>query len=168
MRILVTAATRHGATAEIAEAIAGTLLAAGHDVDVHRPEEVASFAEFDAVVLGSAVYYGRWLPAARRFVERLDEELTQRPVWLFSTGPIGDPAKPDGDPAEVAALVARTHARGHKTFAGRLSPSTLSLTERLAIQMVRATPGDFRPWDEIRAWTAEIAEALEPKVTVMA
>ena len=99
MRILVTAATKHGATGEIAQAIAQTLRAQGLDPAVLDPDQVDTVDGYDAVVLGSAVYAGHWLKAARELVARCGNDLAARPLWLFSSGPLGDPPKPEKDPS---------------------------------------------------------------------
>ena len=75
MQILVTVASRHGATAEIGSAIADALRADGHVVDELAPEDVVDVAAYDAVVLGSAVYTAHWLPAARDLAARLADGL---------------------------------------------------------------------------------------------
>lgn len=90
MRVLVTAASKHGATAEIAVAIAQSIEETGHHAVVARPEEVLSIEGYEAVVLGSAVYAGHWLEESRGFVKRHRAALAELPVWLFSSGPIGD------------------------------------------------------------------------------
>ena len=64
MNVLVTVASKHGATAQIGEVIADTLRNAGLPVATRQPEEVTSVDEYDAVVFGSAVYAGRWLAQA--------------------------------------------------------------------------------------------------------
>jgi len=108
MRVLVTAASRHGSTAEIAEAIATGLTRRGADAEAIPIDEVDGLEGFDAVVLGSAIYMGRWLKPARKFAEAHAAELSQRPVWLFSSGPLGDgehlvPEVESTDPAAVHA-----------------------------------------------------------------
>jgi menaquinone-dependent protoporphyrinogen oxidase len=116
---------------------------------------------YDAVVLGSAVYMGKWLPEARRFVERHQTRLLALPVWLFSSGPLGaDDPQPHGDPASVPGLLVATGAREHRTFAGALYSRHLGLGERLIAGVVHAPDGDFRDWDGIRAWAATIAAAV--------
>jgi menaquinone-dependent protoporphyrinogen oxidase len=75
MKVLVTAATRHGATEGIAEAIGRAFVGKGLSVQVLPIEEVSSVDDYDAVVLGSALYLGRWLGPARKFVERHHEAL---------------------------------------------------------------------------------------------
>lgn len=160
MKILVSAASKHGATVDIARAIADTLAEAGHQAVVLPPDAVTSLAGYDAVVLGSGLYVGHWLDAARALVERLGDELDGRPAWLFSSGPIGDPPKPQEDPAELADLVAATGAREHRLFAGLVDRGRLGLGERVILKAVGAPEGDFRPWDEIRAWAAAIAAEL--------
>jgi menaquinone-dependent protoporphyrinogen oxidase len=154
---LVTVASKHGATAEIGDAIARELEAAGHSVTSTLPQDVADVTGFDRVVIGSAVYAGRWQKAARELVDRLGSDLAGRAVWLFSSGPVGDPPKPDADPVDVAAIVESTAALGHRLFAGRLDPALLNFGERAIVTALRAPAGDFRDWDEIRAWALEIA-----------
>jgi menaquinone-dependent protoporphyrinogen oxidase len=160
MKVLVSAASRHGATTDIAKAIGDALEAAGLEVAVLPPDTVTSLAGFDAVVLGSAVYVGHWLEPAKDLVERLGPELASRPVWLFSSGPIGDPPKPEEDPVDLAELLAATGARGHRLIPGLVDKSRLGLGEKVILAAVRAPEGDYRPWDEIRAWAGEIAAAL--------
>jgi len=104
MKILVSAASKHGSTAAIAEAIGGVLSSAGIETDVRPPEEVTSVASYDGIVLGSGVYAGHWLTPAKELVEREAAALASVPVWLFSSGPIGDPPKPDEEPVDVAQL----------------------------------------------------------------
>lgn len=81
-------------------------------------------------------------------------------MWLFSSGPVGDPPRPEEDPVDVAELVARTKAREHRVFAGRIERSRLSFAEKAIVLALRVPDGDYRDWDEIRAWAAEIADAL--------
>jgi len=160
MRVLVSAASRHGATSEIADAIGRTLAGAGMEVDVVPPDRVASLDGYDAVVLGSGVYMGRWLEPARTFAHRRTRELAARPLWLFSSGPIGTPPKPDEDPADVPEIAAECRAREHRRFPGRIERSRLGLGERAMASLVRARDGDDRPWTDIEAWAGEIARAL--------
>jgi menaquinone-dependent protoporphyrinogen oxidase len=160
MKVLVTAASRHGATTEIANAIAAVLRTADVEADVVAPEAVANLDGYDAVVLGSGVYAGHWLEPAKAFVRRFQIELTERPVFLFSSGPIGDPPKPTQDPVDVAELDESTDAVDHQVFAGRVTPSQLNVFERLVTKVVHAE-GDFRPWDEIADWANEIARYLK-------
>ena len=157
MKVLVTAASRHGTTAEIAEAIAGTLREDGLEVDVVEPDEVASVDGYGAVVIGSAVYAGHWMGSAKELIERHRDELRDRVVFLFSSGPLGDPPKPVEEPVDVAAMDAATGAIDHRIFAGRLAPDELSMPERFIVRLVHAPSGDFRPWADITTWAHEIA-----------
>ena len=163
MRVLVTAASRHGATHEIAEAIARGLVQRGVEAQARPTEEVSSLDGFDAYVVGSAVYIGRWLDAARELVEANADALAERPVWLFSSGPLGPPdaLKPEGDPVDAADLVESTGAVEHRVFAGRLDRGLLSFGEKAVVVAVRAPEGDFRDWDAIDGFAAEIAGHLK-------
>lgn len=168
MAILVSVESRHGATEQIGRRVAQLLIDAGWPVDVVPPAEVTEVTPYTAVIVGSAVYGGSWLAPAREFVERFAIELRERPVWVFSSGPIGDPPKPIGDPAGVAPLVRLIGARGHGIFAGRLVDAELGIAEKLMTRAVRAPYGDFRNWRAVDAWAGEIIRALDAERPVAA
>jgi menaquinone-dependent protoporphyrinogen oxidase len=161
MHVLVTAASRHGSTTEVAATVGEVLRTAGHEVRVLHPSEVDSLAGYGAAVIGSGVYMGRWLEPARDLVARERVALARIPVWLFSSGPLGEPPKPDEVPSDAAALVGRIEARGHRVFPGLVEKRRLGFGERALMAAVRAPEGDFRQWDDIEAWAREIAAALE-------
>jgi menaquinone-dependent protoporphyrinogen oxidase len=158
----VTAASRHGATHEIAEAIARGLRERGVEADAHPVESLESLDGYGAFGVGSAVYVGRWLEPARELVETQAATLAAAPVWLFSCGPLGPPdaLKPDGDPVDVEELVKTAQPVEHRVFAGRLDRKLLSFGEKALVIAVRAPEGDFRDWDAIDAFAGDIAERL--------
>lgn len=168
MRMLVSAASKHGATAEIAETIGEALREAlensGNEdavIDVIPPERVSSVEDYDAVVLGSAVYMGRWLESARELANSSAGALAERPTWLFSSGPVGDPPRPsEGEAVDVGEILDSTGARDHRVFSGRLDKSGLGFAEKAVMVAVRASEGDFRDWEAVREWAQEIAAAL--------
>ncbi len=161
MKVLVAVASKHGATMEIGQVIEASLHSAGLDVEFMRVEDVASLGPYDALVLGSGVYAGHWLRPAREFVDIHEGELRHLPVWLFSSGPVGDPPKPLENPAEVARVVKRIDVRGHRLFAGKIEGSDLGISEKALVALVRAPDGDFRPWSEISTWAESIAAQLQ-------
>lgn len=161
MKVLVTAASKHGATAEIASAIGAVLASAGIEADVTPPESASNVASYDGVVIGSGVYAGRWLGSAKKFVDREAASLVGRPVWLFSSGPLGEPSKPAEDPADIASLRERTHAVDHRLFAGKLQRHELGMAERAIVAVVRAPDGDYRPWEEVMEWASGIARTMK-------
>ena len=164
MKILVTVASRHGATKEIGTAIAAVLSAAGHSVDELDPTGVTGVTGYDAVVLGSAVYTAHWLPAAREFAAQFADDLATRPVWIFSSGLATQPSARANSPHEILALRDKLRARAHRNFAGRLDRSVLAFTERSIIAGARAREGDHRDFGAISAWAGQIATALSEMV----
>lgn len=161
MRVLVSAASKHGATHEIAEAIANGLAHRGVDALLRNPEEVTALDGFDAVVLGSAVYAGHWMRPARGFAERFEDELRTVPVWLFSSGPVGAPhPKPETEPGDIAPLLESTGAVRHQPFCGRIDMDRLNFVERSLVHALHSPVGDFRDWDAVDAFAAEIAGTL--------
>jgi menaquinone-dependent protoporphyrinogen oxidase len=166
MRVLVAAASRHGATAEIAVEIGVVLAARLRDagllaeVDVRSARTVRRVAGYQAVVLGSAVYQGQWLEPVHRLVAANRADLATIPVWLFSSGPVGDPPRPAGDPDDVPGLCAAVGAYGHRVFPGRLRRRGLGPLERLVVAAMGAPDGDFRDWPAVRGWAREIGGVL--------
>jgi menaquinone-dependent protoporphyrinogen oxidase len=163
--ILVTAASQQGATREIAEAIGRRLRAQGLTATVATPDEIADVASYDAFVIGSAIYMGHWLEPATSFVHRFAPALSQRPVWLFSSGPVGDPSrklvqKMTADPVELPELLALTKAREHRLHAGKLSGEGLPGAQRISLLIFRGIEGDWRDWTAVDLWADEIAYAL--------
>jgi menaquinone-dependent protoporphyrinogen oxidase len=136
-----------------------TNLPPGAAVDLAPAVDVVDVSPYDAVVLGSAVYMGRWLEEARQAAARI---VGQPPllVWLFSSGPIGDPPNPHEAPAEVNDLVTATNARGHQLFAGRLDRHRLGFAEKAMVLALRVGDGDFRDWDAIDGWSRQLAAEL--------
>lgn len=160
-KILVSAGSKHGATAEIAEHLGETLRNRGLEVTVAKPDDVGAVKGYEAVVLGSGVYAGHWLGDAKQLAEKVASTDSKPTVWLFSSGPLGDPPKPEEDPVDVESIVKSTEAQGHRVFAGKIDKSQLGFGERAIMVAVRAPEGDFRNWDAIEAWANEIADTLE-------
>lgn len=160
MKVLIGVSSKYGATREIAERIARAIEAEGIDATVIDASRDAGIPPFDAAVLGSAVYMGHWMKPVREFIERHAADLAQRPVWLFSSGPIGDPPQPPEENVDVADILALTAAREHRVFAGKLARRELGFADRAIATALRAQDGDFRDWAAIEAWAREIAAAL--------
>lgn len=165
LSVLVSAASGHGATAEIAQAIGQALSGQGLTITVIPPGEVRAIDGYDAVIIGSAVYMGHWLGPAKELVNRFGDALAGRPVWLFSSGPVGKPSgklarSMDQDPVDLPAMLEATHARGHRRFAGKLDRRVLSLPQRASLLVFRGLNGDFRDWVDIQQWAEGIAQQL--------
>ncbi|MGH8952212.1 MAG: flavodoxin domain-containing protein [Acidimicrobiia bacterium] len=161
MRVLLSTASKHGSTTEIGRAIADVLTEEGIDARHIAPDDVVDLDGYDAVVLGSAVYAGHWMKAMKELTDRLAPGLFARPVWLFSSGPIGDPPKHDENPVDVGPILEATGARAHFLFAGKLDRKTLSFGEKAIVAAFKAPEGDFRDWDEIRDRAGAIAAELK-------
>lgn len=166
LKVLVSAASAHGATAEIADEIRTTLSRHGFAVTMMTPDRVRSVDDYGAVIIGSAVYAGHWLDPAKDLMYRFRGPLAHRPVWLFSSGPVGKPSgKPTKamakDPVDLSGLRAAVHIRGHRIFPGKLDRTALSRPQRAALLLFRGLNGDFRDWDGVRQWADGLARELE-------
>lgn len=174
MKILVAYATRHGATAGIAERVTAALQAVGLSAEARPVEDVTNVEPYDAVVIGGAAYMFHWLKPALKFCRRHHKELAARPVWLFSSGPLGtDLVDKDARnvlessrPKEFDELTTLLNPRGEQVFFGAYDPDAppIGLGERLVAHMPAARgalpAGDFRDWPAIDAWAAHIAAEL--------
>jgi menaquinone-dependent protoporphyrinogen oxidase len=167
MRVLVAYASKNGSTAEIAEKIAEELRTDGLEVDCVEADEVRQLTQYDAVVLGSAVYAKRWRWSARRFIPRHAKTLSTLPWWVFSSGPVGEP-KPGDDrgaawlePAKTMAKVERLGARAHVVFGGRVATEPHNFIERAMAKNTPARYADRRDWDQIARWADDIASQLK-------
>jgi menaquinone-dependent protoporphyrinogen oxidase len=159
-RVLVTYGTERGATAEIASAIAETLRGEGLDVALVNARDIERIDDYDAVIIGSALYLGHWHRDARRLVKRHAAALRDRTVYMFSSGPL-DTSASERDlppPTSVARLVHSAGAVSHVTFGGRLARDAEGF---IAGKMAEKLSGDWRSWHQIRAWAREVAGALK-------
>lgn len=160
MTVLVTYASKHGATQGIAEAIGERLRERGLDAEVRPVREVKGLERYDKIVLGSAVYLGAWLKDATAFLDRHEEALRRLPLWLYSSGPTAD------DPMDLAVSVKTRQrldalgARDHHLFRAALDPKRLNLLERTAIKAAKSPIGDFRDWSDIERWADAIADTV--------
>ena len=174
MTVLVAYASRHGATQGIAERIAARLTHDGVAAEAVEVGSVRDASAYDAYVVGSAAYMYHWLKGANQFVKRNRTLLAARPVWIFSSGPLGT-ARVDAkgrdaleaaEPKDLPNLRATLHPRGERVFYGALDPSAppIGLAERFMRLMPIASDemlaGDFRDWPLIDAWADEIAAEL--------
>lgn len=166
MNILIAYASRLGSTKAIAARITARLETDGLTATDRPVGSVGELTAYDAFVIGSAVYAGHWLKEATEFVHGHRSVLATRPVWLFSSGPVGQVATKvePVDPADVHQLSTAVHARDHRIFSGALDRlaidgSDLGFAERFVAK--RFVPeGDFRDWPGIDAWADEIAREL--------
>lgn len=176
MNVLVVYASRHGATQGIAERIAAILGQEGVQATVQPVDCAGDIADYEAFVIGSAVYAMYWQREASEFVRRNRAALASKPVWLFSSGPLGTEATDAqgraltvaAEPKEIAEFKEAIGPRDHRVFFGALDPVRLGFAERLIRKMLRKMPaahavlpeGDFRDWAEIEAWAGRIAHEL--------
>lgn len=167
-RILVVTSSKHGSTTAIGDAIANELKR--HRIEaIHADAKHAPPPEgFDAAILGSAVYMGKWMGPLKAYVEQHKATLNRIAVFLFSSGPLSlDAPKPGDTPADAVPITAAIGAREHVVFAGRLDFDDLNVLERAAARVVKAPFGDFRPWSEIGAWARHVAGEVAPKEAAM-
>lgn len=165
-QVLVTYATKYGATAEIAEKIGQVFRQAGLRTDVLPADRISNLSSYRAVILGSAVYIGGWRKEAEKFLKANEKVLSEQLVWLFSSGPTGE-----GNPVELTKgwyfpkalqpIVDRIQPRDITVFHGAINVKKLNLIEKWMMNNVKAPLGDFRDWDAITSWATTIVDVLK-------
>jgi len=166
-RILVTYATKYGATKEIAERIGEVLRQTDLQVDILPVKGIDDVTPYGAVVLGCAVYIGKWPKEAGEFLRAHEKVLAERPLWLFSSGPTGDGRPVDllggwQVPAEQQSIIDRIQPRNITVFHGNINPDKVNFIEKWAVKSLMKKPfGDFRDWDAIASWAGSIVDALK-------
>ncbi|MEV0173597.1 flavodoxin domain-containing protein [Streptomyces sp. NPDC050803] len=159
-KVLVAYGTTNGSTAQIAEAVAAVLRKEGCTAEALPAGAVARLTDYDAVVVGGGLYAGRWHKDARRFLRRHRGALAERPLWLFSSGPL-DPSASERDIPPVPGLrraMERLDARGHVTFGGCLQEGAKGRIARMIVRNGKG--GDFRDFGRIEEWAAQVAEEV--------
>lgn len=168
-KILVTYASRAGSTAGVAEKIGKVLRDFGEDAEVKPMHEVTDLLDYDAVVAGSPIQAGAWLPEAMEFMRRNQAVLSGKPFASFTLcmtlamkkGVAYRPAISEWI-APVRSL-ARPVSEG--IFAGVLDVKKVPgaadrLKFKLSILFGVWAEGDFRNWYEIEKWAASLPELL--------
>ena len=174
MRVLVAYASRYGSTQEIAERIAAVLREHHLEATVQPAEDADNPLSYGSVVVGSASYFFHWMKSATNFVRQNQDVLAGKPLWLFSSGPLGTEDKDAQgrdlravlEPKEIAEFRETVRPRDHRVFFGALRPNKLGFLHRqlLKLPVNRGDAifprGDFRDWSEVETWASGIAEAL--------
>lgn len=161
-RVLIAYGTKHGATKEIADRIGQVLSASGYTVDVRSASEVADVSPYQAIVVGSAVYMARWRPESLRLLRRNRSVLTERDLWIFSSGPFhnGSGAPTDACPQKVKRLASELGALQEVTFGGKVPEHPHGIASHLFVRAMKGRARDSRDWQQIGGWAEEIADSL--------
>ncbi|MEU5878695.1 flavodoxin domain-containing protein [Spirillospora sp. NPDC047279] len=159
-KVLVVHGSKLGGTAEIAEWVGADLReVADLDVDVMPAAASVDVTAYDGVVIGGALYAGRWHRDARRFARSNAGKLSHLPVWAFSSGPLDRSAEEGIQPTRsVHKIIQRVGVRDHATFGGRLEPDAKGF---MVSSLAKSSGGDYRDRRQIRDWALGIAKELE-------
>jgi menaquinone-dependent protoporphyrinogen oxidase len=157
--ILIAYATKHDSTHQVAEAVAGVLREEGLDVDLRPAAAVGDVEPYAAVVLGGALYMGRWHRDARHLLHSARHTLAQRPVFVFGMGPL--------DLEEKSVTGAREQLERALAKVPEVEPASVAVFGGVIHQTDLHFPfnhmpeGDARDQDAIRAWALDVAGVLK-------
>ncbi len=164
--IIIAYETRYNSTREMAEKIGEVLAECGLGVDVLSIDQISGLGPYKAVILGSAVFTGSWCEEAAKFLETNEKTLSEKVVWLFSSGPLGEGTVEDDSkgwrfPKKLQPIADRIAPRDIALFHGKIDKDKLSFKHKFMTKVAKVPAGDFRRWDEISAWAKGIAETLK-------
>jgi menaquinone-dependent protoporphyrinogen oxidase len=157
--MLVAYGTKHGSTREVADTVAQTLAEHGLDVESLPAGRVDDLTPYAGVVIGGALYMGRWHPDAAEFLERHRRTLAALPVAAFGMGPrtmeAHDAAGSRAQLKKALAKVPEVDLFSVAVFGGVVNPDVLHFPFN------RLPASDARDWASIRAWASELAAAFD-------
>ena len=162
-RVLFAYVSKKGSTAEIAQAVAKELQAAGHTADAVEIAKVTSPQGYDAVVFGGPLYAGRIDGSLGRFVKRHAAMLGTVPVAGFVVCLAAAAKDAEGMTLAQRALhaaLAPLQPVAETIFAGKLDPKKLSRLQRGVTKKAKSPVGDFRDWTAIGAWARDLPEKM--------
>jgi len=167
-KILVTYASRTGATRGVAESIGKTLAEGGAQVEVLPMESVKDLTPYTAVVAGSAIRDKKWLPEAMQFIQTNRGVLGQKPFAAFlvcMTMSMKNPQYREGVKEWLDPVRALVKPVSEGFFAGALDLRKVpSLRKRLMFRLSTAfgvwSEGDHRDWNAIHAWASSLVGKL--------
>ena len=135
MRILIAYSGKYQTARTCVERLVAAL--GGLDVTVADLErEAVDPSAFELVVFGASVYFGRFRPAARRFLQTHGETLASRPLALFLCCGLTEEHEHYLETLFPPALQA--HAFQMLYFGGTLHTEGRSFLDRLAIRSMRS------------------------------
>jgi menaquinone-dependent protoporphyrinogen oxidase len=166
-RLLIAYGSRCGSTGGVAEAIGQVLSVAGAGVDVRLVGNVNDLSPYQAVIVGSAIRMGKWLPEAVEFVKTHQDTLSRVPVAYFAVclamkdHTVENRRKALGYLDPVRKEYSQVKPVDIGLFAGAVDYKKLSLAYGLILKVKGAPEGDFRNWEAIRTWAGGVRPALD-------
>ena len=167
-KVLVAYASHCGTTGGVAEAIGKVLCDRGAVVDVRLVGNVNDLSSYQAVILGSAIRMGKWLPETVEFLKKHQDALSRVPVAYFVVCLTMKDDTADNRRKALAFLdpvrkqVPQVKPVDIGLFAGAVDFKKLSFVYSLMLKVKGAPEGDFRNWETIRTWATSIRPALLP------
>ena len=163
LKVLVAYASRHGSTREVAEEIGTTIEGDDARVDLMQAEEVGSLQGYDLVIVGGALYTGRWHKDAISLIQRQHDALAQIPFAVYAMGPR---TLEDADVAasrhqlDVALAKLPVEPFAVTVFGGVVDPA------KLHFPLSRMPAVDARDHTAIQAWAHEVLAASAAAASV--
>ncbi|MCK5848953.1 MAG: flavodoxin domain-containing protein [Caldisericia bacterium] len=166
MKVLIAYSSKYGSTREIAEHVCKILQTDGFDVNIEKASASLKMKNYDAIILGSGVYVGKWLPGMENLLKKHFSLLQEKRVWIFSDGPTGkeEPTESIKNwkfPNYLELLLKQINPKGIMVFNGKMLLEDMNMVHKFIIKKMNAPLGDFRDWEAISEWAKSIAEQLE-------
>ena len=88
--VLIAYESKHGSTAAVVGQIADVLCNCGYRVDISRAGTVTDISPYEAVVVGSPIYWAKFLPGTQIFLKQHEQTLATMRVAVFALSTYAD------------------------------------------------------------------------------
>jgi menaquinone-dependent protoporphyrinogen oxidase len=169
-KILVVYDTEHGSTSTIAKTISDVLCEQGAQIELLLASNAVAedLSAYDAVIVGSPIYYGPWLPGIMSFLNQNKDILSGMPVAYFVVS-----TTIKEDTLEEQETVRRVFVEpvlekipeiqpvdNIGLFGGTFKFKELYPIEWLLMKLFKFPEGDWRDFDKVSAWAEEVIDLL--------
>lgn len=165
-KILIAYASRCGSTGGVADTVGQVLHASGASVDVRLLKKVKDISPYQAIIVGSAIRMGKWLPEAADFVKKHKEALSKLPVAFFVVCLTMKDDTPENRNT-VLNYLKPVHQEAPQVipvdtglFAGAVDFKKLSFVYRIVLKSMDIVEGDYRNWEAVKNWAGEVSRKI--------
>ena len=182
VKVLIVYGTRWGGTVKVAEKIGETLKGEGYSVDIFDAKKPPQVDPYDLIIVGSGISGGKWTKEAEDFLQRNAAMLRVKKTALFvSCGMVERERRQDKAKEDYLVKVSNKYGLtpiGYGFFGGVLDfKAKYNILDRILVNSSKSRlkkmgidiskPYDFRDWNQIEAWTRDIAGGLLQRIEVV-
>jgi len=169
-KLLIAYDSKHGSTTTVVRQIAGALCDCGYQADISLARKVEDLSAYDAVVVGSPIYWAKFLPGTQSFLKKHEAALATMPVAVFvlstyvdeTTGLINEEVKEFFVNKELEKVPAVKPVGEIGLFGGAFTLRALFPVEALAMTLEGYSEDlDYLNQDVVIAWSQNLCSLFQ-------